>query len=108
MYVIIGTIKNEVVYFSKFENQLLFNTDFDVHVCSFTINGTKLFYDNESDEYVSIFKNLRSDSKIYTFCPKCMNIYFKPPAISRIDNITKICSECGIKEALEKFIKRKK
>ena len=52
-----------MVYFSKFENQLLFNTDFDIHVCSFTINGTKLFYDNESD---------------------------------------------GIKEAFEKFIKRKK
>ena len=97
-----------MVYFSKFENQLLFNTDFDVRVCSSTINGAKLFYDNELDEYVSICKNLRSDSKIYTVCPKCMNIYFKPPAISRIDNISKICSECGIKEALEKFIIRKK
>lgn len=108
MYVIIGTIKNEVVYFSKFENQLLFNTDFDIHVCSFTINGTKLFYDNESDEYVSIFKDLRGDFKIYKVCPKCINIYSKPPAISRINNITKIYSEYGIKEAFEKFIKRKK
>ena len=34
-------------------------------------------------------------------CPKCGNVYFDFPALSRIDNITPICSDCGFREALE-------
>lgn len=107
MYVIKGTIKNEMVYFTKFEKQLLFNTDFDVRVCSSTIDGARIFTDNELDKYISICKDLRGDFKVYPVCPKCMNIYLEPPAISRIDNNTKICSNCGIKESLDDFIKYK-
>lgn len=33
-------------------------------------------------------------------CPKCGNIYFEPPAMSRIDG-SDICSQCGVKEALQ-------
>lgn len=36
-------------------------------------------------------------------CPKCTIDFETPPAISRVDNETKICSECGILEALEAF-----
>ncbi len=34
-------------------------------------------------------------------CPKCGKTYRGHPAISRADNKTPICSECGTREALE-------
>ena len=34
-------------------------------------------------------------------CPKCGIIYTEQPALSRIDNKTMICPDCGIREALE-------
>lgn len=37
-------------------------------------------------------------------CPKCGQIYNEYPAISRLDNKTEICPDCGTKEALEQFI----
>ena len=38
-------------------------------------------------------------------CPKCKSVIAGYPAISRKDNKTLICSNCGISEALETFIK---
>jgi predicted RNA-binding Zn-ribbon protein involved in translation (DUF1610 family) len=34
-------------------------------------------------------------------CPKCNKEFFERPALSREDNKTNICPQCGIKEALE-------
>lgn len=34
-------------------------------------------------------------------CPKCRKQYIGAPAISRVDNCTPICSDCGTREALE-------
>jgi len=34
-------------------------------------------------------------------CPICNNTYYEPPAISRKDNKTEICPDCGTLEALE-------
>ncbi len=34
-------------------------------------------------------------------CPKCGAVYKAPSAISRADNSTPICPDCGTKEALE-------
>ncbi len=39
-------------------------------------------------------------------CPKCGKEYDEYPAISREDNKTEICPDCGIAEALEAFAKR--
>lgn len=36
-------------------------------------------------------------------CPKCHKYYTDYPAISRVDNKTEICPECGQIEALEDF-----
>lgn len=33
-------------------------------------------------------------------CPKCGETYHEPPALSRVDNETLICPDCGTKEAL--------
>ena len=37
-------------------------------------------------------------------CPRCNKIIVGYPAISRVDNKTEICSNCGIVEALQIFI----
>ena len=34
-------------------------------------------------------------------CPRCGKVYHEPPALSRIDNQTLICPDCGTREALE-------
>ena len=34
-------------------------------------------------------------------CPKCGKTYFDRPALSREDNETLICPDCGTREALE-------
>ena len=42
-------------------------------------------------------------------CPNCGKQYTNYPALSRKDNKTKICPDCGTKEAIEdyrKFIKK--
>lgn len=36
-----------------------------------------------------------------SICPRCGQAYSGCPAISRIDNETQICSDCGTREALE-------
>ena len=34
-------------------------------------------------------------------CPKCGKTYHGVPALSRVDNQTLVCSDCGTREALE-------
>mgnify|MGYP000266682871 CR=1 FL=1 len=34
-------------------------------------------------------------------CPRCGQSYFEPPALSRVDNETLICPDCGTREALD-------
>lgn len=34
-------------------------------------------------------------------CPRCGKVYTDRPAISRVDNKTSICPDCGTREALE-------
>ena len=41
-------------------------------------------------------------------CPICKKEFNNPPALSRKDNKTKICSECGIVEAINCFEPDKK
>lgn len=36
----------------------------------------------------------------FKVCPKCGNRYHEPPALSREDNQTFICPDCGTREAL--------
>ncbi len=37
-------------------------------------------------------------------CPRCEEEYTGTPALSRANNMTDICSDCGLKEALEAFL----
>jgi hypothetical protein len=36
-------------------------------------------------------------------CPMCLKFYTGFPALSRLDNKTSICNDCGLVEALEDF-----
>lgn len=36
-------------------------------------------------------------------CPKCGKEFTEHPALSREDNQTEICPECGVREAIESF-----
>jgi len=38
-------------------------------------------------------------------CPKCSKYYVGYPALSREDNETEICPECGVREAIEVYQK---
>lgn len=38
-------------------------------------------------------------------CPMCGNVYVGYPALSRIDNKTEICPDCGQMEAFMDFFK---
>ena len=34
-------------------------------------------------------------------CPRCGKAYHEPPALSRLDNETLICPDCGTRESLD-------
>lgn len=40
-------------------------------------------------------------------CPRCGRTYTEPPALSRVDNETDICPECGMMEALAAIPRRR-
>lgn len=45
-------------------------------------------------------------TKQVRICPRCGRTYTEPPALSRVDNETDICPECGMMEALAAIPKR--
>ena len=47
---------------------------------------------------------MKSFNKI-KICPSCKKVIIGYPAISRRDNKTKICSNCGVVETLQTFFK---
>ncbi len=44
---------------------------------------------------------MKSEIREPGICPKCGCSYTERPAISRVDNQTVICPDCGTREALE-------
>lgn len=49
-----------------------------------------------------------SKFKIYNVCPICKHEYDGYPSLSRMDNKTTICSECGMKEAIVNYMNNQK
>jgi len=39
--------------------------------------------------------------RVARVCPRCGRTYTEYPALSRVDNETAICPDCGTKEALD-------
>ncbi len=44
---------------------------------------------------------MKENTARMSVCPKCGKTYFDRPALSRVDNETLICPDCGTREALE-------
>jgi len=44
---------------------------------------------------------MKEDNIQIRCCPKCGKKYTEHPALSRTDNLTLICPDCGTREALE-------
>lgn len=43
---------------------------------------------------------MKSDELKERICPFCSKVYIRPAALSRKDNKTLICPDCGVREAL--------
>lgn len=43
---------------------------------------------------------MKQHERMNAVCPRCGAIYHERPAISRLDNCTAICPDCGTREAL--------
>lgn len=101
LYVIKDFYKNETIYFVSTE--LSSHPNFPIwNVTDNIQNATR--YSN-LDMAISDCKDLRCHIfKVYPVCPICNMDYSEHSAISRIDNLTEICPDCGMKEALVKFI----
>lgn len=104
-YVIKGIVKGQIVYFVRFDNTIMFGTNFKVRVMSETLSGATLF--NDTLEAEDICNELGQNFKIYPVCPICHRAYSGYPAISRKDDKTRICSRCGTNEALIIFFDHK-
>lgn len=44
---------------------------------------------------------MKEDIRQIRVCPLCGHTYTEPPALSRTDNETLICPDCGTRQALE-------
>ena len=44
---------------------------------------------------------MKNETPTERTCPKCGCVYTEVPALSRVDNETLICPDCGIREALD-------
>ena len=100
-FVIKGLWDDEPVYFQKVEGTMF--GKLPIVKLTTSIDDASHFNSIESAEveYENVSKNI---FKIYPVCPYCGEDYSEPPAISRKDNKTKICSKCGIGEAFIAFM----
>ena len=105
-FIIKGKVKTNDVYFVGFENQFIWGSEWKVRKYSETIVGATIYSSYESAE--QDLSELPKEFHILPICPICNNEYDKPPAISRKDNVTEICPNCGITEALQAFNSQKK
>lgn len=96
-FVIKGFWDNEPVYYQKIDGVVF--GKIPVVKLTTSIDDATLFEDAESAE--KEFENVSNNIfKIYPVCPICGEDYDGHPAISRKDNKTKICPNCGIGEAV--------
>ena len=71
---------------------------------SFLVDAKR--YDDEDvlrEDLESLPKTLTYKILEIQRCPKCRKEFTEHPAISREDNETEICPECGVREALEAY-----
>lgn len=101
MYIIKGKYNDEDIFYIR--QYLDSSTNLIIKEFSKNIEEANRFPNIETAtrKYKKINNN---DLEILPVCPFCQKAYYDPPAISRIDNKTKICPNCGIHEAIFNFI----
>lgn len=64
----------------------------------------------ENGEYMGTVTAIQPKEEVLEVrdCPRCGCLYTGYPAISRKDNKTEICSDCGLAEAMNAFMKEVK
>ena len=113
-YIIKGSVKHvfpdeDIAYFVKVadEDVVLDNQRYQVRHCSATIEGAT-FYDSYQDAMDVIRENELHGFDAFPVCPRCNKDYTEKPSISRDDNTTEICPNCGIQEALIAYMRNTK
>ena len=101
---------------------VIYDKDIWYYVGEYDCNGKKLKPCGKHSSFLAYVKRyddidlLRDDldllhesvtRKIFEIqrCPKCGKEFTEYPALSRVDNETEICPECGIREAVEAYQK---
>ena len=80
----------------------------NITVKDLTEHISKATHYDDIEEAEDVCRSLNDSSyKVYPVCPICNLDYEGHPAISRHNNKMLICSECGVKEALEIFFQNK-
>ena len=63
----------------------------------------ELYNERMNKHRQSVLDELIADGEHVRMCPICGRVYTDEPALSRKDNKTAICSQCGLQEALDAF-----
>ena len=71
--------------------------------CEYCTYKDNPVHEENYNDNIIYYNSERYDNKSKKICPICKKIYTDYPAISRKDNKTLICSECGQKEIQEPF-----
>ena len=72
------------------------------------VNGENLVIEEVQDKVQENKEEIPYDNTTEKECPICHKKYTQFPAVSRRDNKTYICPECGVDEAIEDMLKNKK
>lgn len=100
-FILKGFWDNEPAYYVKLLNEKI-NGNTVIHL-STSIGEAQKF--DTPEEAEKMFELLPGTSfKIFPVCPLCGKDYDGHPAISRKDNKSEICSNCGVGEAFMDFI----
>ena len=102
LYIIKGEWDNQIVFYTGIDTEHTFY-GLPVVKLSTSIDEAKMFSSIEDVEE-AYNEVSHANFKIYPVCPICGEYYSEPPAISRKDNKTKICPNCGVGEAFMDFV----
>ena len=72
------------------------------------VNGENLVIEEVQDKVQENKEEIPYDNTTEKECPICHKKYTQFPAVSRRDNKTYICPQCGVDEAIEDMLKNKK
>ena len=104
---VIGVIHDKDIwyYVGKYDNNGV-DLKSNEQYSSFLVDAKR--YDDEDilrEELESLPKTLAYKILELQCCPKCKKEFTEHPALSRVDNETEICPECGVREAVEAYQK---